>query len=97
MTYENQGGVEVLVVLLDVVCIILSCLLLVHRVEIEVGVVVLDGLEKRSESILEATFVQWHVVEAMWDTERTTLDRFVAEGCQFHPLRPFSPFCPCLP
>jgi len=64
MTYEDQGGVEVLVVLLDVVRIILDRLLLVHRVEIETGVVVLDGLEECPESILEATFVQ-RVVEGM--------------------------------
>ena len=37
-TYEDQGGVEVLVVLLDVVCIILDRLPLVHRVEIEARV-----------------------------------------------------------
>ena len=64
-TYEDQGGVEVLVVLLDVVCIILDRLPLVHRVEIEAGVVVLDGLEECPESILEATFIQRYVVEAM--------------------------------
>jgi len=63
-TYEDQGGVEVLVVLLDVVRIVLDRLLLVDRVEIEAGVVVLDGLEECSESILEATSVQRHVVKA---------------------------------
>ena len=82
-TYEDQGGVEVLVVLLDVVCIIFGRLLLVHGVEIETSIVVLDGLEECPESILEATFVQRHGVAAMWDTKRTTLDRFVAEGCPF--------------
>jgi hypothetical protein len=56
VTYENQGGIEVLVVLLDVVRVILGRLPLVHRVEIETGVVVLDGLEEHSESILEAGF-----------------------------------------
>jgi len=82
-TYENQGGIEVLVILLDVVCIIVDRLLLVDRVEIEAGVVVLDGLEECPESILEAAIVQRHVVEAMLDIERTTLDRFAAEGCPF--------------
>jgi len=55
MTHENQGGVEVLVVLLDVVRIILRCLLLVHGVEIETGVVVLDWKEKRSKCLVNAT------------------------------------------
>ena len=55
----------VLVILLDILSIALSRLPLVHRVEIEIGVVILDGLEKCSESILEATFVQQHVVEMM--------------------------------
>jgi len=41
-TYENQGSVEVLVILLDVVRVILGRFPLVHRVEIETGVVVLD-------------------------------------------------------
>ena len=57
MTYENQGGVEVLVVLLDIVHIVLGRLPLVHRVEIEAGIIVLYGLEEFSESILETTFV----------------------------------------
>jgi len=65
ITYEDQGGVEVLVVLFDIVRIILGRLLLVHGVEIETGVVVLDGLEECSESILETAFVQRRVVEAM--------------------------------
>ena len=42
-THENQGCVEVLVVLPHVV--VLRRLLLVHGVEIELGVVVLDQLE----------------------------------------------------
>jgi len=63
--YEDQGGVEVLVVLLNIVCVILDRLLLVHGVEIETGVIVLDGLEEYSESILKAMFVQRHVVEAI--------------------------------
>ena len=43
MTHENEGGIEVLVVLLDVVRIILHHLLLVHGIEIEAGIVVLYG------------------------------------------------------
>ena len=53
-THEDQGGIEVLVVLLDVVNIILCGFPLVHRIEIESGIVVLDGLEECSECILEA-------------------------------------------
>ena len=56
MTHENQGSVEVLVVLLDIVGIILGGLLLVHRIEIKTGIVVLDGLEEGSESIPETGF-----------------------------------------
>ena len=55
VTHENQGGIEVLVVLLDIICIVLHCLPLVHRVEVEAVVVGLDGLEERFEGILEAT------------------------------------------
>ena len=53
-THKNQGGIEILVVLLDIVGVVLGRLLLVHRVEVETSVVVLDGLEERSESILNA-------------------------------------------
>ena len=54
-THEYQGGVEILVILLDIVSIVLGRLPLVHRVEVEAGVVGLDGLKERSESILKAT------------------------------------------
>ena len=37
----------------------------VHGVEIEAGVIGLDGSEERPESVLEATFVQWSVTEGM--------------------------------
>ena len=57
-THKNQSGVEVLVILLDIVRIVLHRLPLVHRVEVEARVVGLDGLEERSECILEATDVQ---------------------------------------
>ena len=53
MTYENQGGIEVLIVLLDIVCVILGRLPLVHSVEVGAGVVGLDGLEESFESILK--------------------------------------------
>ena len=44
-THEDQGGVEVLIVLLHVFGIVLHRLSFVHGVEIELGVVVLDELE----------------------------------------------------
>ena len=53
MTDEYQGGVEVFVVLLDVVHVVLGGLLLVHGVEVESGVFVLDWLKEGSESILD--------------------------------------------
>ena len=55
--YEYQGGIEVLVVLLDVVGIVLGCLPLVHCVEVYARIVGLDRLEEGSESILEAESV----------------------------------------
>ena len=58
LTDENQGGIEVLVVLPDIIRVIFSCLFLVCRIEVESGVVALDRLKEHSESILEAIFVQ---------------------------------------
>ena len=55
MTHEYQGGIEVLIVLLDEVRVVLRRLPLVHRVEVGVGVVGLDGWEESSESILKTT------------------------------------------
>jgi len=52
--YEYQGGIEVLVVLLDVVGIVLGRLPLVHGVEVNARIAGLDGLEETSEGILEA-------------------------------------------
>ena len=65
VTHENQGGIEVLVILLDIVHIVLHRLSLVHRIEVDAGVVGLDGLEERSESILEAGSVQRSAMHAM--------------------------------
>ena len=56
-TYKNQGGIEVFVVLLDVVGVVLCRLPLVHCIEVKTSVLVLDRLKERSESILETTFV----------------------------------------
>ena len=50
-TDENQGGVEIFVVFLDVHVIVLVRLLLVHGVEIELGIIVLDGLEVHPQGL----------------------------------------------
>ena len=52
--YENQGDVQVLVVLLDIVRVILCRLLFVCRIEVETRVIVLYGFEIHSEDILDA-------------------------------------------
>ena len=54
-THEYESGIEVLVVLLDVVHIVLGCLSLVHRVEVDAWIVGLDWLEESSKSILKTT------------------------------------------
>jgi len=64
-TYENEGSVEIFVVFLDVVSVVLGRLLLVHRVEVEASIVVLDRLEERSECILEATSFQRSTTHAI--------------------------------
>jgi len=43
VTHENERGVEVLVILLDVVYIVLGRLPLVHGVEVDVGVIGLEA------------------------------------------------------
>ena len=48
MTHENQSGIEVFIVLLDVVHVVLRRLFLVYGVEIEAGIVVLDWEKKCS-------------------------------------------------
>ena len=81
-THKNERGIEVLVVLLDIVHIVLGCLLLVYRIEIETGVVVLYGLEERSERILETTLPlsQRSATQLLQHVERTTSDRFAMVG-----------------
>ena len=53
-THENQGGIEIFVVLLHVLGVILHGLSFVHRIEIELGIVVLDWLEVDPEGLLDA-------------------------------------------
>ena len=53
-THENQGGIEIFVVFLHVLGVVLHGLSFVHRIEIELGVVVFDGLEVDPEGFLNA-------------------------------------------
>ena len=41
-THEDEGGVEIIIILLHVVCVVLHRLPSVHGVEIELRIVVLD-------------------------------------------------------
>ena len=53
-TYENQGGIEILIVFLHVFGIVVRRLSFVHGVEIEFGIIVLDWLEVHPEGLLYA-------------------------------------------
>ena len=53
-THEDQGGTKIIVILLHVLSIILDRLSLIHGVEIELGVIFLDGLEIHPQGILDA-------------------------------------------
>ena len=86
VTHEYQSGIEVLVILLDVVHVVLGRLLLVHGVKVNAGIFGLDGLEESSESILEATSSQRLTTQATQRIRHTTWDRFAVAGT---PLRPF--------
>ena len=87
MTHEYQGGIEVLVVLLNVGRIVLGRLSLVHRIEVEPRIVVLDGLEKHPKGILETTISQWSARQTMWSVELTTLDQSANMGAPFRSFR----------
>jgi hypothetical protein len=89
VTDEYQGGIEVLVVLLDVVGIVLGGLPLVHRVEVDAGIIGLDGLKEGPESILKTTFSQWSAARTMEGVRRTTWDRFAVAGIPFRPFHSF--------
>jgi len=58
-THKNQGGVEILVVLLHVFSVVLRRFLFVHGVKINLGVVVLDGLEVHPQSLLDTVWSQF--------------------------------------
>ena len=69
---------------------------LVDSVEVKAGVVGLDGLEKRSESVLEATRVQRSTTKATYGLKRTILDQFGVAGSPFRLFLPRS-WRECLP
>jgi len=92
LTYENQGGIEILVVLPDIVRVIFSCLFLVRCIEVKTGVVGLDGLKEYPESILEAMSVERPTTQPTQDTRRTILGQFGVVESPFHPYRPSHPW-----
>ena len=51
-TYKNEGSIEVLVVLLHVFRIVLRCLSVLHGVEVEMRVFVLDWLKVHPQGLL---------------------------------------------
>ena len=88
-THKYQGGIEVIIVLLDVVRIVLNRPSLVHGVEVELRIIGLDGLEERPESILKAAFGLQSAARATWSFIRTTLDQFSVAGTLVRSFRPF--------
>ena len=76
-THENQGGVKIFIVLFHVLGVILGRLSLVHGVQIELGIVALDGLEAHPQSLLDAMWVSsFAFTTNPKPLERTTEDRY---------------------
>ena len=88
MTHENERSAEVVVVLLDIVRVIVGCLPVVHCVEVETRIFVLNGFEERSEGIMEATSLQWSETQPTEDLKRTISDLFAVVGSLLHPFLP---------
>ena len=57
-THKNQGGIEILIILLHVIGVVLHRLPFVHGIEIKLGVIVLDWLEVHPERCLNANWNQ---------------------------------------
>ena len=74
-THEDQGGVEILVVLLHVVGIVLRCLSFVHRVEVKPRVIVLDRLEEHPQGLLDAIWSRFNGPRNRIYISRTTGDQ----------------------
>ena len=89
VAHENQCGIEVFVVLLDVIGVILHRLSLVHVVEVEAGIICLDGLEERSESILETVPAQRSTMQTTGYVVRTTWGRFAVVEARLYHFHPF--------
>jgi len=56
--YKDQSGIEVLVILLDILHVILCCLSLVDGIEIKAGIVALDRRQECAQSILYADSIE---------------------------------------
>jgi hypothetical protein len=82
MAHEYQGGIEVFVVLLDVLRIVLGRFPLVHRVEVDAGIISLDRLKERPESILKATSSQRSDDARNRSRRRTTWNQFAEVGAR---------------
>ena len=60
----------------------------IHGIEVEAGIVGLDGLEESPESILQATFGQRRKrYGILWRVRRTTFDLFSVAGSLFRPFQ----------
>ena len=90
MTHEYRDSIEVLVKLLDIFRIVLGRLPLVHCVEVGAGIIGLgpDGLEERSQSVLEAMPSQQSTTQQIEIDERTIWDRFATMGAPLDSFRP---------
>ena len=55
-THEDQGGIEIFVVLLHVLGVVFDRLSFVHSVEVKLGVVALDWLEERPQCLLNTAW-----------------------------------------
>ena len=81
-THENQGGIEVLVVLHHIFGIVLRRLSLVHGVEVELGVVILDRLEVYAQRLLDVCWGQFGDDNLSWVSQnapsRVNVGRFPA-------------------
>ena len=88
-TYEYQCCVEILVVFLDVVRIVLGRFPLVHGVEVNAGVICLDGRDEVSQNVMDAGSGQRTAIRGRNGIERTTSDRFVVAVTVSRRLRSF--------
>ena len=81
--------IEVLVLLLEVVDVVFGCLPLVHRVEVETGIVNFGGLEESLENILKAASTQR---SARGDGSVSNIPLGIISSRGGLPVAPFTPF-----